>query len=264
MRVSFKTHPALKFFLKGDKTVVSIDRPFWEIQYIEMIDSVWGKLKKYSGEVTVISNSFIEATAKAGKTLAPLAVDVLTDLNQELFIEGIYIVGQHICYINVKKEIGKKDHEIESITIESKRGCIVAHVKSFGDKIIFYTCLGIENEFKTYNKIKDAVYFFCNSCILFYLFKHYSSVETKDVAAHKKEYISGEKKPIYNELDRRILYLDSFWFTELVRSEGFSVRGHFRLQPKKKNGEWTKELIWVDTFLKHGYHRRAQKEIEGY
>jgi hypothetical protein len=264
MRISYKTHPALKFFLKGDKSVVSIDRPVWDAAYIEILDSIWNKLKKYNGDVTVISNSFIEATGKAGKTLGPLAVDVLTDLNQELFIEGIYIVGQHICYINVKKEIGKKDHEIESITIESKSGCIVAHVKSFNDKIIFYPCLGIENEFKTYDKIKDAVYFFDSSCVLFHLFKHYSSVETKNVAAQKKEHIAGEKKPIYNEIDRGILYLDSFWFTELVRSEEFSVRGHFRLQPKKKDGEWTKELIWVDAFLKHGYHRRPQKEIEGY
>jgi len=44
MRISYKTHPALKFFLEGNKAVVSIDRPMWEIEYIEMVDSVWGKL----------------------------------------------------------------------------------------------------------------------------------------------------------------------------------------------------------------------------
>jgi hypothetical protein len=36
------------------------------------------------------------------------------------------------------------------------------------------------------------------------------------------------------------------------------VSGHFRLQPKKSNGEWTKELIWIDEFGKTGYTSNAK------
>lgn len=50
---------------------------------------------------------------------------------------------------------------------------------------------------------------------------------------------------------------DSRWFTTIVRNEDFNVRGFFRLQPKKKDGEWTRELIYIKPFVKHGYHRTA-------
>lgn len=50
---------------------------------------------------------------------------------------------------------------------------------------------------------------------------------------------------------------DSRWFTTIVRNEDFNVRGFFRLQPKKKDGEWTRELIYIAPFVKHGYHRVA-------
>lgn len=50
---------------------------------------------------------------------------------------------------------------------------------------------------------------------------------------------------------------DSRWFTTIVRNEDFNVRGFFRLQPKKKDGEWTRELIYIKPFVKHGYHRMA-------
>lgn len=51
--------------------------------------------------------------------------------------------------------------------------------------------------------------------------------------------------------------MDSKWFTNLVKSDGFKVRGHFRFQPKKKDGVWTKELIWINEFEKSGYNREA-------
>jgi len=53
--------------------------------------------------------------------------------------------------------------------------------------------------------------------------------------------------------------LDSKWFTTLVKSDAFHVRGHFRLQPKKKDGEWTKELIWINDFQKEGYTAPARR-----
>ena len=37
------------------------------------------------------------------------------------------------------------------------------------------------------------------------------------------------------------------------------VSGHFRLQPKKdENGEWTRELIYIEPYAKKGYHRLAK------
>lgn len=62
-------------------------------------------------------------------------------------------------------------------------------------------------------------------------------------------------------IDERALFLDASFYTTIIRSEGFGVRGHFRLQPYKKDGEWTKKLIWIKPFNKQGYTRTAKKNI---
>jgi len=87
------------------------------------------------------------------------------------------------------------------------------------------------------------------------LFRKYAQVEVVESKARTKIHAQGCK--YLNETDLDIEYLDSKWFTTLVNSKGFKVRGFFRLQPKKKDGEWTKELIWIDEFEKKGYNRKA-------
>ena len=47
---------------------------------------------------------------------------------------------------------------------------------------------------------------------------------------------------------------DSKWYTEICNNESFRVSGHFRLQPY---GDGSKKLIWINEFIKNGYHRKA-------
>lgn len=54
-----------------------------------------------------------------------------------------------------------------------------------------------------------------------------------------------------------VIKVDSFYNTNIDVIAPFMVRGHFRNQPKKVNGIWTREPIYIDTFMKSGYHRRA-------
>ena len=56
--------------------------------------------------------------------------------------------------------------------------------------------------------------------------------------------------------------LDSTWFTNIVRSEGFAVHGHFRMQACGPNHSQRK-LTYINDFEKKGYTRRAKKTIEG-
>ncbi len=67
-------------------------------------------------------------------------------------------------------------------------------------------------------------------------------------------------EPAFQNLtDVRINYRTSRWFTTIVCDHDFTVRGHFRLQPKKNDkGETVRELIYINPFTKHGYHRQAQ------
>jgi hypothetical protein len=92
------------------------------------------------------------------------------------------------------------------------------------------------------------------------IFIKYAEIDTKELPANKKQ--AGINCKYINDTSSNIKYLNITWFTNLVKSDGFNVRGHFRLQPKKKEGKWTKELIWINEFQKEGYTRRAGKIIE--
>ena len=61
---------------------------------------------------------------------------------------------------------------------------------------------------------------------------------------------------------RGYIRVDSTWDADITVLNPFVVRGHFRRQPKKnEKGEWIRVLIYIDSFMKNGYHRRAQKTI---
>lgn len=86
------------------------------------------------------------------------------------------------------------------------------------------------------------------------LFLKYCDLETKEIKAGKKDIHIGTK--YVNETKNNIQILDSTWFTTIVRSEGFHVRGHFRWQPYPSKGE--KQLIWIADYDKDGYTRKAK------
>lgn len=85
-------------------------------------------------------------------------------------------------------------------------------------------------------------------------------VETKIIEPRQKLREFGCR--YFNETKRPIEIIDSTWFTTIVKSEGFGVRGHFRLQPKKKDGVWIKDLIWLKPYSKSGYTREARVLLE--
>lgn len=96
------------------------------------------------------------------------------------------------------------------------------------------------------------------------IFKKYASVDLVFIEKGKKKKTNlVDKGKIINDTNLDIIYLDSTWFREIVRTEGFKVRGHFRLQPyKDENGQWTRRIIYINEFEKHGYHRKAKVAVE--
>lgn len=99
-------------------------------------------------------------------------------------------------------------------------------------------------------------------CLL--AFKKYASVDLVFVEKGKKKKTSiADNGKIVNDTGVDVILLDSTWFREIIRNEGFIVRGHFCLQPyKDENGKWTRKLIYINEFEKHGYHRRAKIAVE--
>lgn len=88
-------------------------------------------------------------------------------------------------------------------------------------------------------------------------FIKFADIQTKELLPGKK--IKEFNVKYLNETKTPIQILDSKWFTNLVRSAGFNVRGHFRLQPYKEKGEWTRKLKWINEFEKTGYTSKARK-----
>jgi hypothetical protein len=90
------------------------------------------------------------------------------------------------------------------------------------------------------------------------LFTRFCEVETKMVAPGKKV-IHGTDK-YFNETELDVEILDSTWFTNIVRTEGFMVgaetMGFFRWQAVGP-GRAERKLIWVAPFEKKGYSRKA-------
>lgn len=73
----------------------------------------------------------------------------------------------------------------------------------------------------------------------------------------------GEKKgtrkqgKIINILPIPLTIINSKWNVTSVRTEGFDVSGHFRLQPTSAGTK----MIFINPFRKHGYIRTSKKEL---
>jgi hypothetical protein len=94
--------------------------------------------------------------------------------------------------------------------------------------------------------------------------KKYVKVETviipqgkfTDVDGTPLEYV--DKKKVINNTGQEVIVMDSRWFRKIINDNDIYVRGFWRMQNKKNEfGEWYKELIFVDPFVRHGYHRNA-------
>jgi hypothetical protein len=60
-----------------------------------------------------------------------------------------------------------------------------------------------------------------------------------------------------NTAARSVFVVDSTWNKFIVRTEGFGVRGHFRVQPCGVRNEDLR-LVWISAFEKKGYVRRPK------
>lgn len=65
---------------------------------------------------------------------------------------------------------------------------------------------------------------------------------------------------VTNTSSYNIYVVDSTWNQLIIRTEGFAVMGHFRLQPCGP-GFIDRKLIWINAFEKHGYKRTPKARI---
>ena len=260
MKIGYKTHPILEKLEKkslGKMPVLEVDRYFFSNSGGQILNESFKRTVDNFKEITYISSAFAKAAFEAAPKLVDLYKDIVLNDIGDLSINGSFILGETVFFL---KHIIKKELEFQETTF-------FAFDKS-AIPFCFYETGAKDNEgtfgwasnfhIKEIEEkgLEDFIFQVMSNLIIFYMFKSYASVETKYIEPKSK--MRKDLKTYKNDTNLGITYLTSKWFTNLVRSEGFLVRGHFRLQPKKVNGEWTKELIWIEGFEKSGYTSKAQ------
>lgn len=130
------------------------------------------------------------------------------------------------------------------------------------------TLLDDENLFFGDKEERKHIYEYLTNFIISYLaVKKYVEVETVVIDPGTITKLDDtilpykHKEKVRNDSGQQVIVMDSRWFRKIVNDNDIFVRGFFRLQNKKNAaGEWYKELIFVDSFVRHGYHRNAAIE----
>jgi len=90
------------------------------------------------------------------------------------------------------------------------------------------------------------------------LFINFAELETKVMTPNSKIWDEKGVSAVYNnKTNTDITVIDSTWFTNLVSSGAFKVRGHWRLQPFGPERS-QRRLQWISDFQKEGYNRKAK------
>lgn len=261
MKISYSNYPILEKIKSGSLEVLPFyedDKGFINHPLRKNFVEDFKMFSKYFKKETIyVCKPFYEATIKA----RPKLLSVLSDMMDEkdLTINGTYIINDNIFSVYWK-----------SIAKEERLECVVFAFTKSGIPFLYFAESDIydintrgwvsnivSGEYRNVNTYSSKI---IAEIFAIELFKKYANVEINKVDANKKlatincKYVNDTRLPV--------TYLDSKWFTTLVKSDGFKVHGHFRMQPKKKDGVWTKEIIWVEDFQKTGYTRKAK--IESY
>jgi hypothetical protein len=251
MKISYRTHPALKFLDEGlsSMTVGLDDKEHFELRcknFSNVSECFEENKDEFKKNVSFISKPFYEAVTLAfEKMLSP----ELSEGGVANAPSGTLIAGYHTIYYTFANNQFVCFGFHADMLVFLIRGGDNQHISFFSEG--YYKVL-----YGEHYEYKLVIPYIIRKLIVTLNFIKYAEVQTKHVVAGQK--VKGVACKYVNDTKIGITFLDSKWFTTLVKSDAFKVRGHFRLQPKKKDGEWTKELIWINEFQKEGYTAPAK------
>lgn len=285
MKISYRTHPILEKLHNGSLGKMPLYDEIDELYFKTPIKAInpnyigdptetclehfvkYWKLYSlnFKKEINVISKPFAQAAVNAKQKLTVIIDDVINDII-DFNINATFLIANKVIMIDYHVKKGSEDIEIEMFCFTKEGMPIMFYQDSSKHKL--YQFGWVSNLFKVeydcYDfSTKEKIELFLNETLseatLYSMFKTYAEVETKICPPNKKTKDINCK--YINDTKLELTFLDSKWFTNLVKSDAFKVRGHFRLQPcKNEIGEWTKKLIWISDFMKSGYTAPARKE----
>lgn len=123
------------------------------------------------------------------------------------------------------------------------------------EDLLFHNYKYLDNEVRTEHDdytVREGV----KIIIATELFMTFAELEVKNLPPSRQ--IWDGPTCLYNNKSKlKMGVVDCTWFTRLIQSGEFNVRGHFRLQPY---ADGSRRLIWINDFKKHGYTRKARIE----
>jgi hypothetical protein len=225
----------------------------------DVIDQLY-TLKDKCRKPVVISKSFFNVMEKSEDAFTPFHNEILDECEGECgVVHAPYLTkGAFLIYsINQGKlsvwVVLNQKNEGQNIMCPSAYISVMSNDKQKGaghqltiDYIpLLMGCL--ENPVGLYTHAFTILTYLC--------LRKWAEVEIAEVKTHIKKEIKKQKKTIVvTEEGLSYFTFDSKWYTEICNNNDFNVSGHFRLQPY---GDGSRRLIYINEFVKHGYHRKA-------
>lgn len=262
MKISYRDYPILEKLQKGKFGHMTICAP--DVNYLysdEWNDlyKIWKENTKYFlKEINILSAPFHEACEIAGNKLLDLYRDMLNSKEYDLSFNGTFIESEGFTYLlryEFKKGTGNHFITLYWFNKYMLLGCY--YLDEINSKSSTWMCYDYKRSFKidSPSKEKEEIENIVSRLIVVKLFKTYAEVETKELLPHSN--IKGDNCNYVNDTQLPITYLDSKWFTNLVKSDSFTVSGYFCLQPYGQELKQHK-LIWINEYTKSGYTAPAR------
>ena len=222
---------------------------------------------------TISSNHIILCCYKGSKIKAHtnMRVNTLSEADKMLqdSINSKFI-GSVIFPFSAKEYISFPNDSISRILASASDSCLMSNLAMFPEFIRDckrYTKLQEGSDKGSQHCIKELEHLisisnenrkYLHLCVQMFIFLKTIKVIDKTLILEENSNILNKKHLTKNKYD--YIKVDSFFNENINVINPFSVKGHFRNQPKKNSkGEWYKELIYIDGFIKKGYKREATK-----
>jgi hypothetical protein len=262
MKISYRNYPVLEKLSKGKIGQLELntnDKDFFFSSDWQFLYSVWQtNAKHFLSDINFICVPFMDASEKAYPKLIELYYNIAAQKEVDLNIKGVFIESGGFTYLYKHEILKSTKTKYTSLYWFDKNTLLGCFYEDIITPSQMWICDNYKRSFNldTWEKEQKEIEAILGRLTIFYLFKTYAEVETINLPPNsKKEEVNCK---YINDTRLPVTFLDSKWFTNLVKSDAFSVRGHFRLQACGHDLKDHK-LIWVSEYTKTGYTSPARK-----
>jgi len=214
--------------------------------------------------IELIANPSIEFVSKAFDEAVGNSHDSLRKLSKNLSsCSGIFLLNKRYGWINSVGykvfDVGVNSPLVYHMSIFSSSGRVASIFGQLTEGNVEFVRFTYEQSEDHKKESKSDILIAVRSILMVLALKQFAKIENYYIGKRNRRLKIGGNKFI-NKQDLTIGVLDSRWFRNIIRTEGFGVRGHFRLQPYGPNMS-KKRLIYIKPFEKKGYKSKARINI---